>query len=462
MAYFPTAIELHVGGTGPYSSTTSVHPGSGENRVSRPEDPPPTRGYQALLLLSGFMMIFHIIGISGVFGIFQDFYTSPESNIPSARGNDAVVALVGTIGSGLTWSGGIFVNPIIARVENVKLITFIGTAIMSLGLFLASYSSTLWQLFLTQALLYGIGSSLYYFPIMSIAPTYFDRHRGFAMGCILSGAGVGGLVMAPVLQILLDRYGVRTALRILAGWNLAVGVPVACVVRRRGAFDRTANSARTRVNMALVRRGTFFYQSLGALLQAAGNVIPLYYMTSYSVSVLSYSRKTGSLLLAINSAVNSVARISMGVLADRVGRQNTLIGGVFLSAISVFALWYDAPRPRFAAFVVMYGIYAGGYNALVPTTITEIYGVENYARVNGFIYFVRGLGSLLGAPIAGLILGTHKRGVAGADLGADMGLRARYERVVVYDGVLLLCAGMCVAYVRWLDARDKGGWKWKA
>jgi len=409
-------------------------------------------------------MIFHIIGINGVFGIFQDFYTSAESNIPSARGNDALVSLVGTIGSGLTWSGGIFVNPMIARVESVKLITFIGAAIMSLGLFLASYCSTLWQLFITQALMYGFGSSLYYFPIMSIGPTYFDRHRGFAMGCILSGAGVGGLVMAPVLQVLLDRYGVRTSLRILAAWNFAVSVPVACVIRRRAGFDRAAQGAGTRVNMALMKRGTFLYQSLGALLQAAGNVIPLYYMTSYSVSVLSYSRSTGSLLLAINSAVNSVSRILMGVLADGVGRQNTMIGGAFLSSLSVFALWYNAPRDRFIAFVVMYGIYAGSYNALMPTTIAEIYGVENYARVNGFIYFVRGLGSLLGAPIAGLILGSHKRGsVGGVGMLAEVEmLRSRYERVVVYDGLLLLCAGMCVAYVRWLDARDKGAWKWKA
>lgn len=170
-------------------------------------------------------------------------------------------------------------NPIIARVESVKLITFVGACIMSLGLLLASYCSSvrqkyyadhpsrllisspqLWQLFLTQALLYGLGSSMYYFPIMSIAPTYFDRHRGFAMGCILSGAGIGGLVMAPVLQVLLDRYGIRTALRILAGWNFAVGVPVACVIRRRAVFERTSNGARTNMNMALVKRGTFLYQ----------------------------------------------------------------------------------------------------------------------------------------------------------------------------------------------------------
>ncbi|KAJ7099809.1 hypothetical protein C8R44DRAFT_988619 [Mycena epipterygia] len=169
---------------------------------------------------------------------------------------------------------------------------------MSLGLFLANYCPSLWQLFLTQALLYGISSSLYYFLITSIAPTYFDRYRGFAMR-------------------FLDRYGIRGALLILAARNFAVGILIACVIRRRSRFDPTANGARTRINMGLAKRGTFLYQ-----------IIIIYPAPSQA----------------------------------------------FLSSLTVFALWYDAARECFIAFVVMYGIYAGGYNALIPTTITEIYG----------------------------------------------------------------------------------------
>ncbi|KAJ7099816.1 hypothetical protein C8R44DRAFT_888500 [Mycena epipterygia] len=183
---------------------------------------------------------------------------------------------------------------------------------------------------------------------MSIAPTYFDRHRGFAMGCILSGAEAGGLVMAPVRQVVLDRHGIRRALRIFTAWNFAVGVP-------------TANGARMRINMGLPKRGTFLYQAIGTFLQAAGNVIPLYYMTCYSISVLSCSRSGGSALLAINSGFDSFSRIAMGPPADRVDRQNTLIYGASLSSLSVFALWYNAARERFIAFVVMYGIFAGMY-----------------------------------------------------------------------------------------------------
>jgi hypothetical protein len=47
-------------------------------------DARPTRRYQALLLLSGFMMIFHVIGINQIFGVFQVSalirrHTGPES-----------------------------------------------------------------------------------------------------------------------------------------------------------------------------------------------------------------------------------------------------------------------------------------------------------------------------------------------------------------------------------------------
>ena len=112
----------------------------------------------------------------------------------------------------------------------------------------------------------------------------------------------------------------------------------------------------------------------------------------------------------------------------------------------------------------------GGYNALLPTTITEVYGVQNYDAVNGSIYLIRGLGVIAGPPIAGAILGSHKRGtVMSSNSGMSLGtssaldlLEKRYNELVVFTGVLLMGASVCVAYVRWGDAKEKGSWRWKA
>ncbi|KAI0338248.1 monocarboxylate transporter [Trametopsis cervina] len=413
-------------------------------------------------------MIFQVIGVNSIYGIFQEFYTSDASNIVDAKDQDALVSFVGTLGTGLTWSGSIFVNPLIARVKHIQLVMISGVLTMSLGILLASFSTKLWHLFITQALMYGIGSSLFYFPILSLIPLYFDRHRGFAVGFVLSGAGIGGLILSPVMHALITNLGIGWALRILGLWNLAIGIPIALVVKRPPGS--TSGRGNTRLPMNVAKRGTFLWQALGAFLQAGGNIVPTYFLTTYSVSVLSYSSATGSVLLAINNVVNSVARVSMGILADKVGRQNTMIVSILLSGICVFALWYDAARTRFIAFVVFYGVLAGGYNALLPTTIAEVYGVQHYSSVNGFIYFIRGMGALFGAPLAGVILGHSSRGYVpsrGSGLGMGVGvevkmLQEKYNHIVVYDGTILLAAGACVAYVRWSDAVHKGKWSWKA
>ncbi|EJD03008.1 monocarboxylate transporter [Fomitiporia mediterranea MF3/22] len=411
------------------------------------------------------------MGINSIYGVFQEFYTSPETNIVDAQGQDALVSLVGTLGYGLTWGGGIFVNPLIVRVKNLKIITLTGTTVMSLGLILASFSTRLWHLFLTQAIMYGLGATFLYFTIMSLAPQFYDRNRGFAMGFILSGIGVGGLVLAPTIHALIQSVGIRWTLRILGLWTFVMMAPVACVPRHPPGFEarRRGGPGGTRLNASLLKRGTFVAQSVGCFLQAAGNIVPLFYLTTFSTSVLQYSASTGSLLLALNNAVNSVARILMGLLADRVGRQNTLVISVLLSSISVLALWYNASQARFIAFVVLYGVLAGGYNALLPTTISEVYGIQNYNAVNGSIYFLRGLGAIVGPPIAGAILGSHSRGTVisstsgiGSTSPALAALEEKYNDLVIYTGMLLVGASFCVAYVRWGDAKEKGKWQWKA
>lgn len=95
---------------------------------------------------------------------------------------------------------------------------------------------------------------------MSLTPIYFDRHRGFAMGFVLAGSGIGGLVLAPVLRYMLDHIGCQWALRVLGIWNLIVGLPVACVVRQRPGFGARSANGSTRINMGLITKGTFTLQ----------------------------------------------------------------------------------------------------------------------------------------------------------------------------------------------------------
>ena len=230
---------------------------------------------------------------------------------------------------------------------------------MSAGFLLAGWSKHAWHLLLTQGLLYGVGSSMLYFPLISVAPEYFDARRGSAMGVILSAAGLGGLVYSLVLRILLDRVGARWTLRIMSLENLVIALPAAMAALP----SRSTISRPTFVNWRIARKPAFVLQALAALLQAAGNFVPMTFTPEFSIA-LGYTAAFGAVLLSMNNGVNAVSRVLTGALADAFGRQNILILSVIGSAVSVLALWLGAAlnqaKGLWVAFVVLYGILAGG------------------------------------------------------------------------------------------------------
>jgi predicted MFS family arabinose efflux permease len=126
--------------------------------------------------------------------------------------------------------------------------------------------------------MYGIGTSLMYFPVLAVAPEYFDAHRGSAMGFILSGAGVGGLVYAPAARAMLANLGAAWTLRIFGLVNLAISIPIVWWTPP----SRSLVKRPTLVDIRLAKQLTFILQALAAMAQAAGNFVPLTFLPEYS------------------------------------------------------------------------------------------------------------------------------------------------------------------------------------
>jgi MFS family permease len=207
--------------------------------------------------------------------------------------------------------------------------------------------------------MYGVGTSMLYFPVLAVAPEYFDTHRGSAMGFILSAAGLGGLCYAPVTRILLTKIGIRWTLRMLGIVNFAVSIPIAWST----PASRSLSKRPTMVDLSIAKKPAFILQAIAAMAQAAGNFVPLTFLPEFSTR-LGYTVAFGAVLLAINNGINTVSRIVMGFIADEAGRQNTLVVSVLGSAITVVAFWLTSATEDdmglWFTFVVTYGIFAGG------------------------------------------------------------------------------------------------------
>lgn len=202
-------------------------------------------------------------------------------------------------------------------------------------------------------------------------------------------------------------------------------------------------------------RATFIFSAVAAFLQAAGAQLPLSFIPSYTV-VVGLDASQGANLLAASNAINAVSRVLTGYAGDRLGRQNTLLLTLLLAAVSVFAFWLSSVLATtssslslWLAFIVTYSLSAGGYYALFPALIAEVFGIRQYAAVNAFILFARGLGTMFGSPVGGQLLGKTSDGTGA------------YASIAYWDGALLMGATVCCAGVRWADGKGKG-WKWIA
>ena len=87
-------------------------------------------------------------------------------------------------------------------------------------------------------------------------------------------------------------------------------------------------------------------------------------------------------------------------------------------------------------------------------TVSEVFGIQAYASVNSFLYFVRGCGAAFGSPVSDQILG-KSRGLTMV----EEGVLSSYNKLIWYDDTLLVRSSLCVLGVRGFDALEKKRWR---
>ena len=91
-----------------------------------------------------------------------------------------------------------------------------GAVALGLGLFATSRVTSIWLGYVTYGVGVGTAVACAYVPMVATVGGWFARRRTAALGVSVAGIGMGTLVMAPLSESLIDRYGWRTADVVLA------------------------------------------------------------------------------------------------------------------------------------------------------------------------------------------------------------------------------------------------------
>ncbi|WP_241292662.1 MFS transporter [Burkholderia stabilis] len=344
---------------------------------------------------------------------FSAFVESLQRDFAASRGQ---ISLVFSLAGFLYFGFGIISGPLADRFGSRRL-AVAGMLLTGAGLAAAGAAHTLVQVYVAYGLGVGLGVGCAYVPAVGAVQRWFVRRRGFASGLAVAGIGVGTLVMPPLASALIAHVGWRGAYLTLAAIAAVLGAGMSLLIendpRGRGLLpdgDAGAFAAGAAAGSALagatVREAVMSrpFASLYAacLVCSFGVFVPFVHLVPYALDH-GVAPSTAVLLLGAIGVGSTAGRFFLGGLADRFGRRTSLLAMFAGMAVALVAWAGAGTVATLAAFALVFGVFYGGWVAVLPAVVMDYFGGRNVSAIIGILYTSVAFGTLIGPAAAGFI-----------------------------------------------------------
>ncbi len=334
----------------------------------------------------------------------------------------AVLALASGVSSPLA-------GRLLERVE-ARTIIVAGAILAGLGLVAASRANSFGPILVGYTMLgLGLGFSTFV-PTALVISNWFGERRGIALGIVMGGQSLGGMVMAPLVSYAIARGGWRAGELVLAVPMFVVVTPLVLVLVRShppedsaedSAEDPAEDPAEAPVETAALPPGHDLFADVPGVevaqalrtrsfwmivlaqflypLAAAGAFV---HMVAY-LSGIGYSDTVAALALSLVMLFATFGQPLMGVVADRIGGRRSLALAFGMLAVSLVLLLAATQTAVLVLFVVIFGLIVAGSIVLTPLVVAESLGVKRYGSLMGLVGFPFTLGLACGPLAAGAI-----------------------------------------------------------
>lgn len=258
-----------------------------------------------------------------------------------------------------------------------------------------------WQIMLVQGVVMGSAMGFLQFPALAAVSQYFDKNRAAALGVVVSGSSIGGVVIPIALSKMLNEsslgfgWSVRTI-----GFLLIPLLTFSCVAVRARLSPRTTpfwlSRAYTEVLFLLLMVSMFF--------MLMGMLTPQFYLPTYAVA-RGMDPTLAGYLLAIVNASSTFGRIIPGVLADKYGRLNVFAIGGISTGITIFCMNSAKTNGALIGYAVVFGFTSGtlisGLSACISLCAKNPREIGMYM---GMGMSLSSFGGLIGPPVNGVFV----------------------------------------------------------
>jgi len=277
-------------------------------------------------------------------------------------------------------------------------------AILAFALALASLSrltAHIGQFYLTFLVLGLVANGTAQFAYTRTVLTWFSKHRGFALALLLSGSGIGSILVPPLTQWMIEHHGWRSAFLLLGSIAL-LGFPLtAMLVRNRpesateSAIVRTDNRGGGMTVAAAVRCAAFWILALITIFSAFSenglvtNLAAI--LTQHGVLASS-----AALALSVRGGAGIIGRLCIGFAIDRVSPQRIQTLVLVLASAGTLILAFAGSGSMALLGAAVLGVGLGSEADVGPYLLARYFGRQHFSVLYGLMWTAYAIGGATG------------------------------------------------------------------
>ena len=242
---------------------------------------------------------------------------------------------------------------VVARKLGTRAPMAIGVVIQTAGFVSASFAGRVWQLYLSQGLLIGVGLGFIYVPSIAILSQWFSKKRSLVNGISSAGSGIGGLIFSFAIEAMIRNISLAWSFRIIAVITGVMNLTATMLIRNRNAIIRPPQLG---FDTKLLRRPDVLLLLFWGFTSMLGYITLLYSLPDFADSLGLTKTQAASIAAYLNLGT-AIGRPLIGVASDRFGRLEVAGLLTLFCGVTCFAIWIPATS---YGILVFFAILNGG------------------------------------------------------------------------------------------------------